>query len=547
MRHIKIILFLFFIGFLFDVQGVYAKTAIQEKGGAIVQDETWSGKILITESISVPESVTLTIKPGTVIKFKQSRDYKNPNKLSIESQGRLIARGTAKKRIRFTSNAKHPRNGDWAILRLFGKTRSVLKYAIVEFGQQGVNMWQSDATISHSIIRWNNWEGLYAESYSTPLVEYNRVYQNEYNGMAMEQFNDAIVRYNIFEKSGTHGLHVDASSATVEYNIFRNNGAAGLSLDDESDVTATNNTLRENADVQLKCGEGENQITANENFFIPNEQGDTDCAESVFLERTDGEGIAAIHFGYKDIKKFDLGYTPGDRTKDKYQYVYPDDETRVITKKIGDGLGLTWSLAIDGNDIWTTTVSGVIYKLDSETGEILTELTAPSAQPWGMAFDGAVLWITDFAEKRTYSLDPTTGEELFSFDNPNQERGAKGLAWDGAYLYVMGWTTNIIYKMTRDGELVDTIQLSEGGGGLTWDGTYFWTPCRGGARICKYSTSGKLAGQIYSASEGTWDLVWQIADNAYGGFLWATQRTNENWHDDAKIFKLEIVDDSLIQ
>jgi hypothetical protein len=56
--------------------------------------------------------------------------------------------------------------------------------------------------------------------------------------------------------------------------------------------------------------------------------------------------------------------------------------------------------------------------------------------------------------------------------------------------------------------------------------------------ICKIDSTGQIVGGIYAASEGTWDLAWD------GNYLWATQRTNENWQD-PKIYKIEILDDSL--
>ncbi len=512
-----------------------------EKCGLIGNDETWSGNILINCDTNVPEGVTIIINPSTVVKFKHNRDYKNPQKMAFQIEGTLKAIGTPDKQIWFTSDAQNPINGDWAMLRLIGQTKSEIKYAIVEFAQQGINMWKSDALISHSIIRWNNWEGLYAESFSTALIEYNRVYQNGYNGMAMEQFNNIILRYNLFEKSGTHGLHIDASKASVENNILSENGAAGLSLDNAATVTASDNTISGNNISGIMCGEGDNKLTAKSNK-IHNQETKIQCPATSIIENTEGARIEKIDFDYPDSRNFEIDYTPGDRVKDRYQYVYPDDETRKIIKKIGKGLGLTWSITMEGNDVWTAVVSSQIYKLD-QNGKIIKELQAPSSQPWGMAFDGKNLWITDFAEKRTYSLDPNTGKEVYSFNNPDQERGAKGLSWDGEFLYIMGWTTNIIYKMDRQGKLMSTFELeNSAGGGLTFDGKYFWAPCQ---QICKYDKNGKLLGMINVASEGTWDLAWEPANNKAGGYLWATQRTNENWVDDEKIYKIEILNDSL--
>jgi len=127
----------------------------------------------------------------------------------------------------------------------------------------------------------------------------------------------------------------------------------------------------------------------------------------------------------------------------------------------------------------------------------------------------------------------TSGNVLSSFAIPDTEGGAKGITWDGEYLYLMGWTTPTIYKLDKSGSLIDTIEINGGvGGGLTWDGNYFWAP--GGKGISKFDTDGRIVGEIYAASEGTWDVAWD------GQYLWATQRTNENWQD-AKLYQIEIL------
>jgi hypothetical protein len=76
------------------------------------------------------------------------------------------------------------------------------------------------------------------------------------------------------------------------------------------------------------------------------------------------------------------------------------------------------------------------------------------------------------------------------------------------------------------------ITLQEGGGGLAWDGEAFWVP--GGGGIQRVSASGAILGSIHACSEGTWDLTWD------GGYLWATQCTNENWLD-AKLYRIQVI------
>jgi parallel beta-helix repeat protein len=506
------------------------------KGGTIYDDETWSGEILVTDQIFVPPGVTVTLLPGTVVKFQHYRGYREPSKrLGMDIQGALIAEGTPQNRIWFTSDAPDPINGDWRMLRfVHANERSVLKYTIVEYALQGINLWDSSPLISHSIVRWNNWEGIYLESYCHPLIEYNMIYQNGYNGIAMEQFNNAVIRYNIISSSGTNGIHIDASTAVVEKNIVMENHANGLSVDDHATLIATDNTLQDNGGSGIGIGEGANQVTATGNLFVHNQQDIGQYGPEAVVINTPGSGAGSLRFDYLDLRPHDLGYTPGDPAKDRYMYVYPgSDETRKVIQKIGEGLGLTWSLAWDGNSIWTATLNGDVFELNPRTGAVLNHWTFPGVQPWGMAFDGANLWINDFAEKKVYQMD-RQGQVLSTFVIPDTVGGAKGLAWDGTNLYLMGWTSPVIYRLNKQGQEQGRIYIQGGyvGGGLTWDGAYFWAP--GGRGISKISTDGEIVGGIYAASEGTWDLCWD------GTYLWASQRTNENWLD-AKIFKIEVL------
>jgi len=515
-----------------DPLSVSLENSVTEKGGILTEDETWSGEILVTRFLIVPEGITLTIEAGTVVKFQHARGYKEGSeKKGMEIYGTLQAVGTPENQIWFTSDAEDPINGDWHMMRLINAGNdSIIKYAIVEFAQQGINLWNSSPTISHSIVRWNNWEGIYLESYCEPLIEYCLIYENGYNGIAMEQFNNATLQYNTIWRSGTNGVHVDASTARAEYNIIRENHANGMSVDDHGTLIALNNTLQHN-EAGIQCGQGSNTVIAHGNKF-ENNLVKISYSPSDSVQYSEGNGAGEINYDYPDNRPYELGYIPGDPEKDTYMYVYPDeDETRRVINKIGEGLGLTWSITWDGEYIWTAALWGDVYKLNPETGEIKAHWIFPGPQAWGMTYDGENLWINDFAEKKVYEMT-TSGNVLSSFESPDPEGGAKGITWDGEYLYLMGWTSPTIYKLDKSGNLIDMIEIEEGRGGLTWDGNYFWAP--GGRGICKINTDGRIVGGIYAASEGTWDLAWD------GQYLWATQRTNENWQD-AKLYQIEIL------
>lgn len=504
-----------------------------EVGGTIGQDTTWSGDIWVTSFVYVPPGVTLTILPGTKVRFKHYRGYTNPGgRLSMQVRGTLKAVGVAEAPIWFTSDAPVPQNGDWSMLRLVDvSSNSEIRFAILEFAQQGLNLWNSGPGLSDLIVRWNNWEGIYLESYCKPTIERARIYQNGYNGIAMEQYNDAIIRDCYIAQSGTHGIHVDASTATVEGCIVETSAAAGLSVDNHGTLIVKGCSVREN-ERGIGCGEGQNTLQIDAGTVLGGNVTDmTKCSQVISWLPFWDQAPTTLNFPMADFRPYELGYTPGHRDLDHFMYIYPDEDiTRTIVNKIGDGLGLTWSVAWDGSAIWTATLWGNVYRLNPISGAILSQWQYPGPQAWGMTFDGTHLWINDFAEKKVYQMT-TTGTVVSSFTIPDPKGGAKGIAWDGQALCIMGWTSSTIYRVDKQGKLINTIEIESGGGGLAWDGTAFWVP--GGLGIRRISSTGDLLGTIYACSEGTWDLTWD------GQYLWATQRTNENWFDD-KLFQIRI-------
>jgi hypothetical protein len=505
---------------------------IQQFSCSIDQNATWAGVVTVNGPVNVESGTTLTIAPGTRVQIKHYRGYREPEKrLHFIVQGRIVAEGTAQNPIYFTSDALDPQNGDWAMLRLVTPSgQCIFRYCVFEFAQQGLNVWQGDVVITNCVFRWSNWEGIYFESASNATMESCQIYENGYNGLAAEQFNAIDMDNCEIWRNGTSGVHVDATTLEILRSRVHHNRAHGLSVDDNGTLHAYGVAIYENDSWGIGSGQGTNIVQVSNLDMSGNKTGDIDgpytaVASSYYPP-------ASINIGFEADQSNALGYIPSDPLLDKYMYVYPDDETRRIVRKIGVGLGLTWSLAWDGTNIWTANLDGKVYKLDPLSGNVLQQFDAPGSQPWGMTFDGTNLWLVDFAEKRISKINPATGKELASYATPDPAGGCKGVTWDGTYLNVMGWTSPTIYRMDQNGNLIGTIQLDRGGGGIAWDGSHFWIPA---GKIVKYDTQGHAVGWIYPASEGTWDLTWD------GQHLWAAQRTNENWGDE-KIFALEVLE-----
>lgn len=528
-----------------DLTGSQTEVTILPFEGVIQEDLDWQGEVLITGPVTVEAGVTLTIHPGTHVRFTHYRGYREPEKrLVMVVHGRIQAVGTQTEPIYFTSDAPDPQNGDWSMLRILSPTeQSIFHYVIFEFAQQGLNAWNASPDIQNCVFRWNNWEGIYFESYSRPVLVSTQIYENGYNGLAAEQYNDIEMDYCSIWRNGTSGVHIDNSQAQVTRSAIYENRAHGLSVDNGSSLLAYGDAIHHNLACGIGFGEGTNYVEVS-NLDIHDNGGGGDICGPVTYVSTDIYPPMFMVFTIQADMSYQLGYIPGDPILDRYQYVYPDDETRITTQKIGDGLGLTWSLAWHNGSIWTSTLWNHVYQLDPYSGAILDDFVLSGSptwgtpsQPWGMDFDDqGYMWVVDFAERKIFKIDPMTHEIVKSFYTPNHSAGGcKGLAWDGQYLNVMGWVEPVIYQMDKNGNLIRSIPLDHGGaGGLAWDGAHFWVP--GFGKIYKYNSSGKLMGWIYAASEGTWDMAWD------GERLWASQRTNENWFDN-KIFQLQILYD----
>ena len=495
----------------------------------------------MTGTVLVPGGVTLTVEPGTVVRFKPYRGYLRPERrLQLRVRGRLVAVGRPGRLIRFTSDAPSPRNGDWSMVKLMEARGSRIGHAVFEFAQHGLNVWRTDLELSHVVIRFNNWEGLYAESRCAVTVRDSRIYGNGYNCVAVEQRVQLKVARSYIGRCGTAGIHVDASQAEILGNLIE----GGVSLDDDARATVVANRFVGSRGGAVSCGEGRNRVRIGGNVTEAT-GGERPHRCAVERVKPAGDGVAPrrLVVGVNEGSGPFLDYIPGDRRHDLYRYVYPDrDATRRVTRKLGGELGLTWSLAWDGVSLWTASLAGEVLRLDPRSGRVLKRLRAPGPQPWGMTFAAGTLWINDFARRRLYALDPGSGAVRRELEAPDPEGGCKGVAWDGRHLWVLGWATHRLFRLDpRTGKVLSSVPApwrDVGGGvrryvagGLTWDGEAFWAPSD---RLVRFDRRGRVLGWAHATSERVWDLTWD------GEALWTTQRANENWSDVPRIYRVEL-------
>jgi hypothetical protein len=501
--------------------------AIQEKGDMLQEDEVWSGEILVTHSVVVPEGITLTIEPGTAVKFKHYRGYREPHQKTglTVAGGTLKAIGTPQEQIIFTSDAEKPINGDWLGISLVNTKDSEFDYVIVEFGEIGIEQFDSEVPVMHSIIRWNNSEGLYAER-SKPIFSHNTIYGNAYHEIALEQYNQVKIYHNTI-RDGHFGIHHEKTEAHLKGNYFKNEAMLAITAGMDSNLLIEENKFEDiGNDPPIGYDHTCTLIMKNNDF------GDNN--------------LTIPTYDYKNIQGYDLGYIPGD-INDKHLYIYDDkDETRRVVKKIGQDLSFGWALNYARDKLWRFSLGHGemgeqldFIEVNPETGKFRRYRNDWIMNPRGLTYDGKYFWVNDFSLLKVFKfkLNGEAIEILDSFDIPEKEQGGtNGLASDGQYLYLRSRDGSKVYQLDQQGHIVDSISFP--GSSLVWTGDYFWTSYGCGRGICKYDKEGQLVGSIYPVAKETWAIAWD------GKYLWTIQRTCEMWND-PKIYQIEVLDDSL--
>ncbi|NQV19719.1 MAG: right-handed parallel beta-helix repeat-containing protein [Armatimonadetes bacterium] len=222
--------------------------------GHISEDTTWSpdnNPYIVIDNIFVDPNVTLTILPGTIVKFNTSTypigDYNYGDGYSeakfMKVSGKLKAEGTAQDSIIFTKNCEET-DRRWGVI-IFdyqSDNTSVLKHCVIEYTYQmslliggdtyygGLSLSNAEITVSNCYFK-NFYFGIHCFYNSEPVI-YNNYFTSDENniepGLGIYCRDNIgakpFIFYNRFINSSGIGFHeVNISSYTpVAYNYFYN-------------------------------------------------------------------------------------------------------------------------------------------------------------------------------------------------------------------------------------------------------------------------------------------------------------------------------------
>jgi hypothetical protein len=118
--------------------------AITYPDWVLTEDTVWRGEVLIEGALTVAPQATLTIEPGTVVRFR-SQGLQPP---LLVVQGRIVATGTKDAPILFSSNFSAPAANDWQGVMLLGsEKKNLLERCQIEGAQTGLEALFSSVTL----------------------------------------------------------------------------------------------------------------------------------------------------------------------------------------------------------------------------------------------------------------------------------------------------------------------------------------------------------------------------------------------------------------
>lgn len=197
--------------------------------GNVSGNWTNTNTYIVNGDITIPLGETLTIEPGTKIKFN--------GYYSLIVNGTLIAVGSESNYIRFTSNSTSPTNKDWnQILINTSSTSSQLKYCIVEYGKKdnddniGIVHVLGEMNIENCIIQYSEETGISSRGNTKTINILNNTISNCSYGIAVALGKSANIVGNKIFNINLIGMHLgtNSNSTIVQNNQISNCGLYGI-------------------------------------------------------------------------------------------------------------------------------------------------------------------------------------------------------------------------------------------------------------------------------------------------------------------------------
>ncbi|MBU0728670.1 MAG: right-handed parallel beta-helix repeat-containing protein [Proteobacteria bacterium] len=273
--------------FFFLSSGCAQEKAIEIGKTTLEKDTTWSGVVVVSGDVYVPPGITLTIKPGTMVKFKRIGEQSDQNLFVPDSpyypeaelivRGKLIARGTLKQKVVFTSAELNPRAKDWGAINFLGSEGNIIEHAKILCAYNGVHAHGSSVTISYSEFAKNGVAVSFKKEEETPDAPWfgkmsdvtitDSLLSGNKGGIGYRNSKAQILR-NIIRDNKFFGIWPKEDvESVIRHNDITENGR-GIYLYQARGVLIENNNIFDNQDYNIAVAEAQDYpVNARNNWF----------------------------------------------------------------------------------------------------------------------------------------------------------------------------------------------------------------------------------------------------------------------------------------
>lgn len=251
--------------FNFDVGSTSSE--IMEKSGELAENEIWDGRIYITDTLVVPEGVTLTIRAGTIVGFEPTD---TPSQFIVH--GELYAEGSPERMVVFGSLGRLREKQQEPAAETTNPFATGTEGQMLGEGFGSTEMQQPEKTVSADPPKAGDWAGIQIESKSpnsrltycriqhatvgitclTDAVQIERCLLSENKTGVLSENTSPTITSNEFNRNGTGSQFRGSSSPDVEYNEFTANNY-GIICEDDSRPRIQYNILRANYENAIVC------------------------------------------------------------------------------------------------------------------------------------------------------------------------------------------------------------------------------------------------------------------------------------------------------
>jgi len=293
--------------------GCQKQQVVEVSKSTIAKDTEWSGIVLVKGDVYVEPGVTLTIAPGTIVKFKRIDEKSDQNLFDIDSpyypqaeliiRGKLLAKGLAKEKITFTSAEMDPRPADWGAINFLGSDDNIIEHCKFTFAYNGIHAHGSSARIAHSEFVKNGVGVSFKSEEETLGVEWfgkrsslvitDNYFARNKGGIGFRN-SDAVITHNEIIDNKFFGIFPKEDvKAEISKNEITGN-KKGIYLYQAKGLKLTNNNIYDNADYNISVAEAQDyDINAQGNWFGT---ANRDKIDEMIFDRNDDPEIGRVQY-----------------------------------------------------------------------------------------------------------------------------------------------------------------------------------------------------------------------------------------------------------